>query len=156
MCTPWSYTCVVEVELHSFLASSLDGHELSPSCPGCFTPHPLGQHTCCPLNGKLGGPQFRGRPACSLDSMQTVLSQVQLKVWVINKVTPLTCLFRHRGEKQVQLLSIHNLPLEGAAWSAPHPGHFAPRKDMIPIVQKSGWPLGPVLTAWKILPPPGF
>ena len=141
----------MEVGLQSFLASALDGHELSSSCPGCFTPIPLGQHRSCPLNGKLGGSQFRGHPACRLDSIQTLLSQLHLKV-----VTPLTCLCRQRGEMQVQLLSIHNLALEGALWSAPCSGRFTPVKYTVPIVQESGCTLGPVLIAWKILPPPGF
>ena len=119
----------MEVELQSFLASALDGHELSSSCHGCFTPLLLGQHHCYPLNGKLGESHFRGNPACRLDSIQTVLSQLQLKAWVINKVTPLTCLCRHRGEMQVQLLSIHNLALEGAVWSAPCSNCFTVGKD---------------------------
>ena len=122
--------------------------------PWLLYPPPTGTAPLLPT--ELGGSQFRGHPARRPDSILTVLSQLQLRVWVINKVTPLTCLCRHRGEMQVQLLSIHNLALEGAVWSAPCSGCFTPRKDTVPIVQESGWALGPVLTAWKILPPPGF
>ena len=28
----------------------------------------------------------------------------------------------------------------------PHPGHFTPRKDPVPIVQEAGWAPGPVWT----------
>jgi len=35
--TPWSYVGRLEVWLHSFLTSALDGGELSPSCLGSFT-----------------------------------------------------------------------------------------------------------------------
>jgi hypothetical protein len=47
--------------------------------------------------------------------------------------------------------------LEWGGWSAPHPGHFTPSKDPVPIVQEVGW-----AQDWsaghvrKISPLPGF
>jgi len=42
----------VDVELHAFLTSALDGGEWSGSSPGRFTP----EKTCYPLDRRLGRP----------------------------------------------------------------------------------------------------
>jgi hypothetical protein len=41
-------------------------------------------------------------------------------------------------------------------WSAPHPSHFTPGKDLVPIVQEVGWAPGPVWTCAKNLAPTGI
>jgi hypothetical protein len=41
--------------------------------------------------------------------------------------------------------------LQGGGWSAPHPGHFTPGKDAVPIVQEEGWPSVPVCTGMENL-----
>jgi hypothetical protein len=46
--------------------------------------------------------------------------------------------------------------LEGDGWSAPLPDRFATGKDPVLRVQEVGWASGPVWTAGKISPSPGF
>jgi hypothetical protein len=46
----------VEVQLHSFLNSALDGGNWSASRPGRYT---LWKEPQCPLERRLGGPQSR-------------------------------------------------------------------------------------------------
>ena len=65
------------------------------------------------------------------------------------------CLFRHGGEETEVKLHIRN-PTLGGGWSAPRSGRFTSRKETVFIVQKAGWALGPVWTARKVSPSPGF
>jgi hypothetical protein len=46
--------------------------------------------------------------------------------------------------------------LKESGWSAPHPGHFTPRKDLVLIVQEAGWAPGPVWISTKTLSPTGI
>jgi hypothetical protein len=46
----------VDVYIHTFLTSVLDGGEWSASRPGRYTP---GESPGCPLDKRLGGPQSR-------------------------------------------------------------------------------------------------
>jgi hypothetical protein len=101
--TPWRRTCEVDVELHVFFTSVLDGGEWSVSRPDLFTPPKFPWY---PLNRGLGGPQNRWgrcagyrtphRPACNLVTIPTTLSrspssqqyeykQVQPNRWLITR-----------------------------------------------------------------------
>jgi len=45
----------------------------------------------------------------------------------------------------------------GGGWRlTPHPGHFTPGKDLIPIVEGAGWAPGPVWTGAKNLAATGI
>jgi len=47
--------------------------------------------------------------------------------------------------------------LEGGEWSAARPGRtLPPGEDPVPILKEAGWAPGPVWTAGKSRPPPGF
>jgi hypothetical protein len=56
----------------------------------------------------------------------------------------MTCLWKHRGEVEVQLQPIHNFGPRGGGGSAPHLGRFTPGKDAVPTVPKVGWATGSV------------
>jgi hypothetical protein len=49
-----------------------------------------------------------------------------------------------RGEKRYSSTLSLTSALDGGRWLTPHPGHFTPRKDPVPIVQEAGWAPGPV------------
>ena len=55
---------------------------------------------------------------------------------------------------------MYTLPLTSApdagGWSTPHPGRFAPGKDLVPIVLEAWWAPGPVWTGVENLAPLGF
>jgi len=53
---PWRRIAEMEISLHAFLASALDGDELSASCLGHFI---RGKSPRYPLDKRLGGPQSR-------------------------------------------------------------------------------------------------
>jgi hypothetical protein len=61
---------------------------------------------------------------------------------------PMTCVYRHRGQPNMQMLRIRNPALERGAWSASRSGCFTSGKDRVPIVQEAGWTAGPGWTAW--------
>ena len=46
--------------------------------------------------------------------------------------------------------------LGGGGWSAPRPGRFTPRKDLVPTVQEAGWAPRPVWTGAENLAPTGI
>jgi len=46
--------------------------------------------------------------------------------------------------------------LERSGRSAPCPGWFNPRKDMVPTIQEAGWALGPFRKATENLAPSGI
>jgi hypothetical protein len=46
--------------------------------------------------------------------------------------------------------------LDGGGWSMPHPGHFTPGKDSVPIVWEAGWAPGPVWAGAENLAPAGI
>ena len=69
---------------------------------------------------------------------------------------PMTCLCRHRGQVNVQILRIRNPALERGGRSASGSSRFTLGKDPVPIVQEAGWASGPVWTAWEVSPSPGF
>jgi len=55
-----------------------------------------------------------------------------------------------RGGKGIAPLSTRS------GWSAPHPGSFISRNDLVPIAQEAGLALGPVWMGTKDLTPLGF
>jgi len=56
-CTPWRYMGGIEIQLHSFLASMLEGVERSASLAGCLTPPGGGNHLFSLR--RLGGREWR-------------------------------------------------------------------------------------------------
>ena len=60
------------------------------------------------------------------------------------------------GSRGIALLFL-KLGARWGGWSAPRPGRFTPRKDLVPIVQEAGWAPGPVWTgAENLAPQPEF
>jgi len=49
-----------------------------------------------------------------------------------------------------------HLSTRRGGWSAPHPGSFISRNDLVPIAQEAGLALGPVWMVTKDLAPLGF
>jgi hypothetical protein len=45
---------------------------------------------------------------------------------------------------------------DGGGWSMPHPDHFTPGKDLVPIEYEAGWAPGPVWTCVENLAPTGI
>jgi hypothetical protein len=58
---------------------------------------------------------------------------------------------RGRGDRGIALHSLDLGTLEGSGWSITRPGHFAPGKHPVPIVQEAVWVPGPVWTCAKNL-----
>jgi hypothetical protein len=59
------------------------------------------------------------------------------------------------GGRGIALLFL-DLGARRCGWSAPRPGRFTPRKDLVPIVQEAGWAPGPVWSCAKNLAPIGI
>jgi hypothetical protein len=57
-----------------------------------------------------------------------------------------------KGSSSLSLTTV----LDGGGWSVPHPGHFTPRKDLVPFVQEAVWDPGSVWTGVEYVSPPGF
>jgi hypothetical protein len=51
----------------------------------------------------------------------------------------MTCLSKHRGEAEVQLILIRDTTLEIGRWLALHSRHFIPEKDPELIKQEGRW-----------------
>jgi hypothetical protein len=62
---------------------------------------------------------------------------------------------RTEGPEEARDIAVLFLDLgtSRGGWSAPRPGHFNPRKELVPIVQEARWALGPVWTCAKNLAP---
>jgi hypothetical protein len=101
----------VEVQLHAFLTSALDGDELTALHPKCFTPQ--GKSPQYPLDRRLDGLQNQcscggeekedpcpcqelnpSHPACSLVTILTELS------WITWKLTIIVLLTQHQDVRQ--------------------------------------------------------
>ena len=64
----------------------------------------------------------------------------------------MTYLLRHRGDgrEEFYLQPIRKLALGGDRWLSPRSGRFSSGKDLVPVVQESGWAVQPVWTAQKV------
>ena len=63
----------------------------------------------------------------------------------------------HRGSRSIALLFLDHSTRRGWGVSVMPRPLFTPGKDLVPIVQKAGWALGPVWTsAENLAPPPGI
>ena len=71
-------------------------------------------------------------------------------------VHPITGHEGPEGELRYSSTLSLTLVLDGGGWSTPHPGHFNPGKDPVPIVEEAGWAPEPVWMGAENLVPSGI
>jgi len=83
---------------------------------------------------------------------------VKVKCTLVQALRLCTDRTAHRGSRGIALLFHDHGTRRGWGVSVTPRPLFTPRKDPVPIVQESGWALGPVWTGAENLapPPPGF